>query len=82
MSEKLPQHTSVLIKRLRRMARRLRTVAEQQAHGGSVAVYRAEANLCDQVAGRLEEFRSGKTDAQIAAEVDEAHEYGPLRKRR
>jgi hypothetical protein len=73
MSDRLPQPTSVLIKRLRRTARKLRNISDVMAHGGSLAVYRAEANLCDQAAGRLQDFLNGKTDAEIQQAVNEAH---------
>lgn len=50
MSEKLPQSTDVLIKRLRRVAKFLRSEA------GGDAAWLARANTCDQAAGRLDDL--------------------------
>lgn len=57
MSEKLPQPTAVLVKRLQRFARRLeRYLAEDWIDTNDASAWRARANLCWQAAGRLEEL--------------------------
>lgn len=62
VSEKLPQPTTVIIERLRRVAKRLR----QNANGDPVLA--ADANTCDQAAGRLDDLSRG-TDGLTPAQA-------------
>jgi len=56
MSDKNPQPTPVLIKRLRRAARALDGLAAGDDHARDRVAWKAFANTCLQAAGRLEDL--------------------------
>lgn len=56
MSEKIPQSTATLVKRLRRLAQVLSNDADDHYIGHEFAKRKARANTCWQAAGRLEEL--------------------------
>lgn len=63
-SDNRPQPTSVLIKRLRRVAKALDVVASTYVGNAPavVATWRARANICLQAAGRLEDLEKKGTN--------------------
>jgi len=59
VSEKRPQPTATLIKRLRRVARRIdQYLVEDWAGTNDAPQWRARANTCWQAAARLEELQA------------------------